>query len=240
MHNRILTAGVVSLVALTWSSMPATAYDGAAVTGGGSIAGVVKFKGTAPAPKELEVTKDKQVCGAHKIVDESLVVAADGGIANAVVSITNITKGKPMAAASPVLDQHGCTYVPHVQAFPAGSEVQIKNSDGILHNIHTYSEKNPSINRAQPKFKKVLNETFKVPETIKVTCDAHNWMLGYFIVQDHPYYAVTDATGAYKLTDVPAGDYELKVWHEKLGESTQKVTVAAGGAASANFELAAK
>lgn len=239
MHKKILT-GLVSLVALTWSSMPAAGYDAAPVANGGSISGVVKFKGTAPAPKELEVTKDKQVCGKHKIIDESLVVDAGGGVKNAVVSITNITKGKPMDAATPEFDQNGCVYLPRVQIFPAGSEVQIKNSDGILHNIHTYSEKNPSINRAQPKFKKVLKETFKAPETIKVTCDAHNWMQGWFVVQEHPYYAVSAANGEFKLTDVPPGDYELKVWHETLGESTQKVTVGAGAAATANFELAAK
>jgi plastocyanin len=200
----------------------------------------VKFTGTAPAPKELEVTKDKQVCGKHKIIDKSLIVGAEGGLANAVVSITNISKGKPMPEGDPVLDQNGCEYLPHIQAFPAGSEIEIKNSDGILHNIHTYSEKNAPINRAQPKFKKVIKETFKEPEIIKVTCDAHNWMLGWFVVQDHPYYAVTDEKGMFKLTDVPPGEYELKLWHETLGEKTQKVTVGGGAEATANFELAAK
>jgi len=240
MYRRIVTASIVSLVALTWSSMPVAAYEGGAVSNGGSISGVVKFKGTAAAPKQLEATKDTQVCGKHKIMDESLEVAADGGLKNAVVSITNITKGKAMDKASPVFDQVGCQYVPHVLAFTAGSEVSIQNSDGILHNIHTYSQKNPSINRAQPKFKKVLKETFAKAEVVKVTCDAHNWMHGWFFVADNPYYAVTDATGAFKLTDVPAGDYELKVWHESGTESTQKVTVGAGAAATANFEVAGK
>ena len=240
MYGRIVTTSVVSLVALTWSSMPATAYDGGPVSGGGSISGVVKFKGTAPAPKQLEATKDVQVCGKHKIMDETLVVGSGGGLANAVVSITNITKGKPLEKGSPVFDQVGCQYVPHVIAFPAGSEVQIQNSDGILHNIHTYSEKNPSINRAQPKFKKVLKETFAKPEVIKVTCDAHNWMHGWFAVQETPYFAVTDANGAYKLTDVPPGSYDVKVWHETLGETTQKVTVAGGAEAKADFEMAGK
>lgn len=240
MNRRIATASIVSLMALGVASLPAAAYEGGPVANGGSISGTVKFKGTAPAPKELEATKDVQVCGKHKIMDETLIVGADGGLKDAVVSITNITKGKPVEKESPVLDQVGCQYVPHVIAFPAGSEVQIKNSDGILHNIHTYSEANPPINRAQPKFKKVIKETFAKPETIKVTCDAHNWMHGWFVVEDNPYYAVTDAAGSYKLTDVPPGDYELKVWHETLGESTQKVTVAGGADATADFELAAK
>lgn len=240
MSRRIVTASILSLAAVALASVPASAYEGGAVSNGGSISGTVKFKGTAPAPKQLEATKDVQVCGKHKIMDETLEVGADGGLKNAVVSITNITKGKAMDKTSPVLDQVGCQYVPHVMAFPAGAELQIQNSDGILHNIHTYSEKNPSINRAQPKFKKVIKETFAKPEIIKVTCDAHNWMHGWFFVAENPYYAITDASGAFKLTDVPAGDYELKVWHEAAGESTQKVTVGAGADAPANFELAGK
>jgi len=229
------------MAAMALCATPVLAYEGGAVAGGGSIAGVVKVQGAAPAPKNIEITKDKEACGAHgEIKSEDLVVGADNALANAVVSITNITKGKAMAPATPVLDQKGCRYIPHVLAFPAGSTVKILNSDGILHNIHTYSTANPPVNLAQPKFKKELNQKFEKPETIKVSCDAHGWMLGYFISQDHPYYAVTDASGSFKLTDVPAGEYELKVWHEKLGEKTAKVTVAAGAEAKSDFELALK
>lgn len=238
MAKHALGIGVV-VAALAFGGT-AFGYEGGAVSGGGAISGTVKLQGTAPAPKELEATKDKEVCGTHKLVDESLVVGGGGGIKNAVVSITNITKGKAASADKPEVDQHGCVYVPHVVLSPAGAELQIKNSDGILHNIHTYSTKNAPINRAQPKFKKVMGETFKEPETVKMTCDAHGWMTGWLIVTDHPYYAVTDDSGAFKLTDVPAGDYELKVWHERLGESTQKVTVAGGGEAKADFSLAVK
>ncbi len=231
--------GLASVFALC--AGPAMAYEGGAVSAGGSISGMVKLQGAAPAAKVVEITKDKEVCGAHgEIKSEEVVVGAGGGLANAVVSITNIAKGKPMEARTPELDQVGCKYVPHVLTFPAGSSVKIKNSDGILHNIHTYSTKNPSVNLAQPKFKKEMQQKFDQPETIKVTCDAHGWMLGWFVSQDHPYYAVTDANGGFKLTDVPAGEYELKVWHEKLGEKTAKVTVAAGGDAKTDFELASK
>jgi plastocyanin len=229
------------LAAFSWCAGAAVAYEGGTVTGGGTISGMVKFQGTPPAPKTIEVTKDKEVCGAHgDLKAEDLIVGANGGIENAVVSITNITKGKPMTPADVTLDQHGCKYVPHVLLFPAGSTVKIVNSDGILHNIHTYSTKNPSVNLAQPKFKKEMQQKFEQPEVIKVTCDAHGWMRGWFISEDNPYYAKTDASGNYKLTDVPPGEYELKVWQEQLGEKTQKVTVTAGGDTKADFELAAK
>jgi plastocyanin len=218
----------------------AYAYEGGPVANGGTISGQVKVQGTVPPPKTLEVTKDKEVCGQHEIKDEELIVSSGGGLENAVVSIVAITKGKPFGPMDATLDQKGCKYVPHVLLFPAGSTVKINNDDGILHNIHTYSTKNPPINRAQPKFKKTIEEKFADPEVIKVTCDAHGWMQGWFVSEDNPYYAKTDADGNFKLTDVPPGEYEVKVWHGKLGEKTQKVTVPAGGEVKVSFELAAK
>jgi hypothetical protein len=123
---------------------------------------------------------------------------------------------------------------------PANTTFNINNRDGILHNIHTYSSKNKPVNLAQPKFKKTISQQFEQPEFIKVSCDAHTWMNGWVVVQEHPYYAVTDENGNFKLTDVPPGDYELKVWHETLGEKSQKVSVKAKAESKAAFELAKK
>lgn len=239
MHRTTFRTMLMAVTALSWGAA-AYAYDGGPVANGGTISGQVKVQGTVPPPKTLEVTKDKEVCGQHELKDEELLVSSGGGLQNAVVSIVNITKGKPFAPAEVQFDQQGCKYVPHVLVFPAGSTVKINNDDGILHNIHTYSTKNAPINRAQPKFKKTIEEKFAEPEVIKVTCDAHGWMQGWFVSQDNPYFVATDADGNFKLTDVPAGEYEVKVWHGKLGEKTQKVTVPAGGDAKANFELAVK
>src|SRR5882724_4515014 len=156
MYRSKVSRTIIAAAVLGWCAASASAYDGAPVTGGGSIAGEVKLQGTAPAPKALEVTKDKEVCGTHEIKNEDLLVSSSGGIENAVVSITTISKGKPMAPADAVLDQKGCQYIPHVLLFPAGTTVKITNSDGILHNIHSFSTKNPPFNQAQPKFKKTI------------------------------------------------------------------------------------
>lgn len=231
-----------ALIALLAGALaaPAAAYEAGTVADGGTISGMVKYSGQAPAPKKLEVTKDKEVCGKTEKVDETLVVGSNGGVKFAVVALTDITKGKAMEAAGTTLDQAGCQYQPHVLLVAPNETVKILNNDGILHNIHTFSKKNPAMNRAQPKFKKELQEKFATPETFEVKCDAHAWMAGWIVVQDHPYYAVTDENGAFSLTDVPPGEYEIKVWHEKLGEQTQKVAVAAKGEAKADFTLAAK
>jgi plastocyanin len=215
------------------------AYEGGAVSDGGTISGVVKFKGTAPAPKKLEVTKDKEVCAKTPKTDASLMVSG-GNLVNSVVHVTDIKKGKKMEPMKVTLDQKGCEYHPHVLAFPAGSTVEIQNPDGILHNIHSYSKVNSAFNLAQPKFKKTMTQKIDKPEVINVKCDVHGWMSGWFFVAENPYFSVTDNSGSFKLTDVPPGTYNVEVWHETLGKASQKVTVKAKEDAKVTFEMAKK
>ena len=232
-------ASVLSLAVLVALPLSVPAYEGGAVKDGGAISGVVKFKGTAPAPKKLDVNKDKEVCGKTPKVNQSLVVN-NGNLANAVVYLTDIQKGKKAEAAKVVLDQKNCEYHPHVLAFPVGTTVEILNPDGILHNVHSYSKANTPFNMAQPKFKKAMTVKIDKPEVINVKCDVHGWMTGWLFAADNPYVIVTDNNGSFKLTDVPAGTYNLEVWHETLGKTSQKVTVKAKEEAKVNLEMAKK
>jgi plastocyanin len=216
-----------------------SAYEGGAVGDGGMISGVVKFKGAAPAPKKLEVTKDKEVCAKSGKTDPSLIVSG-GNLVNAVVYITDIKKGKKMEAMKVTLDQNVCEYKPHVLAFTVGSTLEILNPDGILHNIHSYSKANPPFNIAQPKFKKSLTQKIDKPEIISVKCDVHGWMSGWLFAAENPYFSLTGNSGGFKLTDVPPGTYTVEVWHETLGKVSQKVTVKAKEEAKVNFEMAKK
>ena len=228
---------VAVLAALPLSGL--LAYDGGAVSDGGTISGVVKFKGTAPAAKKLEVTKDKEVCAKNAKSDPSLIVSG-GNLVNAVVTITDIKKGKKMEPQKVTLNQNGCEYHPHVLAMMAGSSVDILNPDGILHNVHSYSKANSPFNMAQPKFKKTITVKVDKPEVVSLKCDVHGWMSGWLFVGENPYFSVTDNSGGFKLTDVPAGTYNVEVWHETLGKVSQKVTVKAKEEAKVTFEMAKK
>ena len=238
--TREIAAVAVTAGLIFGAAALAQAYDGGEVKDGGTISGTVKFAGTPPARKTIEVTKDKEVCAKEKHLSSDLIVGPDKGIENAVVRLVDVKKGKKWASTKAELDQKGCIYRPHVAVVPAGGELNILNSDGILHNIHTYSKANPSINKAQPKFKKVLTEKFSKPEVIKVACDAHAWMGGWIVVSDHPYVAVTDEKGAFSLKDVPAGTYKVEIWQETLGKSEKTVTVKAKEETKLTIELAKK
>ncbi len=220
------------------SAAQALAYEGGEVKDGGTITGTIKFAGTPPARKELQVTKDKEICGKKQHLSWDLVVGPNKGIENAVVTLLDMKKGEKWTITKATLDQNGCVYVPHVGVVPAGGQLDILNSDGILHNIHTYSKANSSINKAQPKFKKVLTEKFAKPEIVKVTCDAHSWMLGWLVVSDHPYVAVTNDKGEFTLSNVPPGNYKLEVWQETLGKKVQDVVVKSKQETKLSIELA--
>jgi plastocyanin len=201
------------------------AYEAIAVTDGGTLSGTVKAEGVG-TPAKLEVSKDPEVCGKEKTAPD-LVVGSGGTLANVVV-VVKATKGKKLEAPAqnPVFDQKACEFHPHVLAFPAGTTIDVLNSDGILHNLHTQSTVNPSTNQAQPKFKPKIQVKIDKPEwPIAVKCDVHGWMSAYWISEEHPYYAVTDANGAFKIADLPPGDYDVEVWHEKLGKKTEKVSI---------------
>jgi len=207
----------------------------------GDIVGKVRYAGTAPVPAKIQVTKDQAVCGKATHVDESLIVGADKGVMYVVVKVADPKDGKKMTPAKkPSLDQNGCKFVPHVEIVPAGAEIDIVNSDGILHNIHSFPKNNTPFNKAQPKFKKVMPATFEKPDIIQVKCDVHSWMNGWVVVAEHPYYAITDASGAYTISGVPAGTYTLETWQEKLGKQTKSVTVPATGSVTADLEYPAK
>lgn len=234
---------VVSLMlatsALLALATTARAYEAETVKDGGTISGKVKFEGTPPARKPVEISKDREVCGAVPHYDESLVVDAGGGIANAVISIPDIARGAPLTPLKDVkFDQKNCDYRPHVLAFAAGSTVDIINSDGILHSVRTESKRNPPLDMAQPAFKRVMVVSLKYPELIAVSCDAHNWMHGWWFVAGNPYYAVTDEGGNFTIKDVPPGTYTLEVWQEKLGTETRKVTVEPGKTVTVDFKMA--
>jgi len=240
MRSKVLLSAL-AVAATACLAGRAAAYEAIAVTDGGTLSGTVTIEGAAPPPAKIEVTKDPEVCGKEAKVAPALLVASGGGIANVVVTV-KAAKGKKndVPATNPVFDQKTCEFHPHVLVFPAGSTIDVINSDGILHNIHTTSTANPSQNQAQPKFKPKIQIKVDKPETIAIKCDVHGWMSAWWVETDTPYVAVTDASGNFKIADLPPGDYDVELWQEKLGKATQKASIKAKEETKVAWKMAAK
>lgn len=220
--------GLAALVAL-----PATALAG------GTVTGKVSYTGTPPARSKLAMDADPVCAGKHPepVLSEEVIVN-NGGLENVFIYLVG-APGKPAPTTPAVIDQNGCQYKPHVLGVQVGQPVQILNSDGTLHNVHGMPKKNPGFNFAMPKFVKKKDTKFDSAEImVGVKCDVHPWMNGYIAVLDHPYFAVSGPDGTFKISDVPAGEYPVKAWHEKLGEKDGKVKVDEGGTATVDFSYA--
>ena len=128
-----------------------------------------------------------------------------------------------------------------------GQPFAIKNSDPFMHNIHALPkvDGNTEFNFAQPSQGDVNDTKWAAsitePEVlVKIKCDVHPWMFAYVGVQNHPFFAVTDKDGNFKIANVPAGKYTLTAYHLKAhGASpgvTQEITVA-DSPVTANFTV---
>lgn len=222
------------------SVLPAAAYEEIEIVNSGSIAGVVKFSGSRPKLEPRPVTKSPEICGHAAKPPEDLILGEGGAVRNAVVMIEAIKRGKKVSTAeSPVLDQKKCDYLPHVQSVTAGSTLEIRNSDDLLHNVHGKLDGKATVfNIAMPLKNQKITKQLTKPGLITLQCDAgHTWMNGYVVVVEHPYHATTDKKGMFVLAGVPPGVYKVKTWHERLGTLVQEVTVSAASETKISFEF---
>jgi len=214
------------------------AYTVAAVTGGGTINGTVKFEGTPPPAEKIEVTKDNSVCGDEKTL-ETVQVDPSGGLSSVVVWIDGISQGKDWGGLDDgLIDQQGCHYDPYIQLVRAGGQLDILNSDPVLHNIHAYYHDSETLfNLAQPSQGMRTPKTLEKVGPVHMRCDVHSWMSAWVFVASSPYVAVSSKEGGFTIGDVPPGTYKVKAWHSKFGEKTADVTVEADGTAVADFTM---
>ena len=179
--------------------------------------------------------KDAAVCAQVTIPNEAVVVSEDGGLANVVVYMRRAPRGvevPPPAEEAPELDQKGCVFLPHVQVVRAGVPLQLKNSDPVAHNVNIKGLLSAFNQLVPSNVTEGVSYTFPGAEPLPspVVCDIHNWMSAWVLALDHPWAAVTDANGNFEIANLPEGELEFHVWHEKKGyiERGVKVNVVAG------------
>ena len=212
----------------------------------GELTGKVTLKGTPPPEKDIVPLKNDANCGplVSGMPKTQFFVVGDGGaLADAVVVVKGLEGKSSGASAAPlVIDQHGCIYVPQIAAVQTGQKIVVKNSDPVLHNVHTTPAVagNEEKNMAQmPKAADLEFSFAKAEDFLRFKCDVHPWMFAWVTVVDHPYYAVTGADGSFKIANVPPGKYTVEVKHRKGGNVSREVEVTATGA-SADFVIELK
>lgn len=156
---------------------------------------------------------------------------------NAAVFIERIPgKTFPAPAQKPKMDQIQMVFIPHVLPILLGTTVEFHNSDNVLHNVFTPSPAGDKVNLGTWPKGVVKTYTFKKPGIVAILCNVHPEMSAYIVVVETPYFDVTDKDGKFSIKDVPAGDYTLAVWHERLKKNlTQSVKVPEKGSVQVAF-----
>jgi hypothetical protein len=226
MKSLLRFTAMLVIVLASQLSIGQDGYQVVAVQDGGTIRGTVKWQGPAPHLIASEINKDPQICDPlgekHRDL-ERLLVSPSGGVANTVVFLRDISRGKPMElpAARRSLNQKNCRYEPHILLVPVQGTLTVKSSDPLLHTVHMsgsadynlpFTSAGQEITRPMPR-----------EGVVSLRCNAgHVWMNGEMVVAKNPYYAVTDEDGNFELSQVPPGQYEIVAWHEGwrvVGES---------------------
>jgi len=212
------------------------------------ITGTITLKGTPPKEKDITpVMEDANCSKLHTKVPTTrfYVVGEKGELADVVISLQGIS-GKSTGASAPpvVLDQKGCEYIPSILAVQTDQKIVVKNSDPVLHNVHSVPGEgsgNKEKNEAQLPNGADLTFSFAKPESfLKFKCDVHQWMFAWVSIFDHPYFAVSGKDGSFKIANVPPGKYKLQAAHRKAGTVTQDIEVKEGEPAKVDFTLELK
>ena len=147
-----------------------------------------------------------------------------------------------------ILDQPCCQFEPHIVYLREGQTLVVKNSGTIPHNTKIDSPgDNPSVNPLIPPGQSVKVPGWKADYKPSVIgCSIHGWMSGYVRTFNHPYFAVTDEDGHFKIENAPAGNYNIVAWQESVGyldkglKKGDPITIAPNATTTDNFEVKPK
>jgi hypothetical protein len=229
------------------------AYEVVDVKGGGSIKGKIKAaeKIKDPmipikiSPKETpaDAEKIRTTCGTSQEAYMYILSAANE-VKNVLVIVEDVKKGKAVPKADITIDNNKCYFVPLVGVTYKGSDFIMKNSDPFLHNVNLgimlQDKRSTVYNLALPRKNQVIKKPARRTGLHHVKCDTHEWMRAYVYVSEHPYVAITDASGNFEIKDLPPGKYKVRIWHEGFKEVTKDVDVSAGKVSDLSVTLAKK
>lgn len=226
----------VGLVLLAGATSPAGQEEDEPT---GNLEGRVRLvEGVALEPTRILNTTDPEICGEEQTLQD-ILLSEDRGIKNVIIALRNGVDvldrtGQTVEPETLMLDNVECRFEPHAAAITTGSTVEAHNSDAVLHTTHLYGPR--EINFSLPLEGMSSSRVLESPGMYIVKCDVHGWMQAYIRVDDHPFHAVTDADGRFRIDGLPAGTYTLEVWHESLGPLERRFVIEADTSTAIEIE----
>jgi hypothetical protein len=191
----------------------------------GVLKGRFLYDGTPRKPEPLDTLKEP-LCKQFNLVDESLVVDADGGLKNVLIFVVTKDVAPPPANKKPsdltnrdvvILRMRHGRFEPHVLPMLVTQTLEIHYDDEFSHNVHV-SEHNDVSPNLYPG--PIVPYKYSKPSSrpLPIECNIHPWMKAYVLPRDNPYFAVSKEDGTFEIKDLPVGkSLEFQVWHEVAG-----------------------
>jgi plastocyanin len=175
-------------------------------------------------PSLQDVRTDRQACGNSR-APQSVLMDAQRNLKNVVVWLDGAQVKAWKARNSneeknEVIYEEHCEFSPRIVVVPPDGSVSLYNRDNVLHGLRTKGQSNTPTNRVHPPNLNEVKLKFSKPEIVPIACDFHPWMKAFVVIAPHAHYEVTNASGAATFKDVVPGTYQVKLWHEILGQQT--------------------
>lgn len=240
------------VVLTTWLETEAWAYESGPVKGGATVRGTVTVAGTVPAPKEFELHRfpDYEFCGTlsddrgHRRLRE-VTFRPDGSLKDVVVVVEGVKQGKPFTFIDAEVEATLCQFLPFVTVVSDTRRVTVFNRDPVPHDIQGLASEQTG---SDTVFYRPSLEAGGATDSVQLAtgqhvftmhCSQHPYMQSWGYAVDNPYYAVTDAFGAFSIEDLPPGTYRLKAWHPILGTQEREITISPNETASLELSFKA-
>ncbi len=197
--------------------MPAVAAWLAAIVLAAVVSGTVVIP-PSPTQSRLELERSAKFIHGPGATDPGFEATTNASAG--VVALVRVGPGVRMfepARGRATLDQIDKTFIPALLPIVVGTTVEFPNHDEIYHNVFSYSRaKRFDLGRyASDETRSV---TFDTPGVVRIFCEIHSFMRATIVVLPTPHFAIVDDTGGFEVRDVPAGEYQLLLWHEGLSD----------------------
>ncbi len=236
--NKLFKGMLCTVALLGFTGLAQAAkYKEIEVSDGGSISGKVMAGAAVEKTKTFTISKDPKICGEGSREVPLVEINKNGTVKNSIVFLYKVKQGKafPKELMNVTINQKKCEFTPSFSVMANGGKLTAVNSDATLHNIHTYEligkARRTAINVSQPNAGDKVTKKIKMRKGagMKIECDAHDFMHAYMFVAQSPYYAKVGENGEFTITDIPPGEYKIRLWQGFLGEiKGGKVKVSTG------------
>ena len=221
-----MKSGVVSIVAVAaMAAVGAARFDAAQATG--RIAGTVKLTTVSGGRSPASAYPSRSVRPRATPLPEAR---------NVIVYLDGVKALVDLKAMHAEIAQQDEQFTPHVVAVTVGSTVDFPNRDTFFHNVFSLSRPK-TFDLGRYASGQTRSERFLKPGLVKVYCHIHSQMSAVVRVFDHSFFTIPDDKGAFVLDGLPAGEFTMVAWHERIGERRDKITIKPGETTTVTFTL---